>query len=290
MIKFTDPKNQIVNGLFELIEKTQERVKIVKDAYDKGIEVDGDWFAANVMYNPNGDKRGANAGSFQESMKGNADEGWAHARGFEHYFELLKEGKLKGEQLENEFDGMTNEGMEDGAVEAVSGEFYSVENYLSGVPECMLDYQPREVSKFINLVVSVACPAMFDIKMMQKRMKVVYQFVNELELTNQVRFRITLLFEVDQKKEENCFAVILKDYQETYSPSTHGFALNNYATIRCMGYGYWCLLNNHGSLGRTPEKGSKAYYKPEKDEIFVMPARQNEQEILKTLKKGYDEA
>lgn len=188
--------------------------------------------------------------TYNRSVMGNQNEGWAGAEGFDHAKEIMNTYTCTelnqlvgiGNSVSNRFE----------LVPSVSGFFNDVQTYLIGDPECMADFEQVEQNKFIELFIDMPVASTVNLSVLTDKIKQLFEVINGIEM-NGTRCKITIgvngFSRADNKNIQ--IELIVKDYEDPMNPALHGFILTHPALFRVFLIGVMSKYSNDGGVG-TP--------------------------------------
>lgn len=232
---------KVVHGLFDLLNRIQEANKLADPRY---IDMQSGSQQFNI------------SGNLKKFCDNKNSKNWAGVTGVIEYEKDLR-GFGTEAFVNSKFDKNNTDGMDCQFEASVSGEFNDVDAYVHGIPECMADFVQTEANNYLTIRITAAVSGGTSLKEVQAKADEVLKQVNTLELLG-TRCRIELVFSAaerhDYKAEVSNWTLIVKDFEESYVPAIHGYAIGQYSTIRAAGYAYWSLFNGASGLGMPEDK------------------------------------
>lgn len=192
-------------------------------------------------------------------IKGEGDLDWfGGINKLSQYKETLQSGYLPAVE-EMQTATATSEGSTVNLVQSVGGQFGDVSRYLNGEPECMFDFETAEENKYLVLNIAAVSPANMDAKKLMRLCASVFTSVNFLE-ANGTRVKIFTTVAVYDRKDKSSMQVkvLIKDFEDFFTPSHHGLILGHYSTVRGLMYSYLSIHNKTTTLGNCTDIQSES--------------------------------
>jgi hypothetical protein len=189
--------------------------------------------------------------SLDTFTNGSYDAEWFGGIGkLSEYKETLKSGYLPAVKELSQL-AATSEGNTVSLVQSVCGQFGDVSRYLNGEPECMFDFETAEENKYLVLNIAAVSPANMQASKLMKLCAAIFSTVNFLEAQG-TRVKIFLTVAVYDKvaKKDMQVKVLIKDFDDYFTPSYHGLLIGHYSTVRGLMYSYLSIHNKTKTLGK----------------------------------------
>lgn len=171
-----------------------------------------------------------------------ARKSWAGSKSLKHTLEIAKNG-YELDKIDSQIDSLkaTESQYEMESVFSVSGGDPDLGLYMSGEPECMIDFTAIEANKFVHLVIGVTEGAGTSSEQILNRATAVCSVIDRLE-NRKYRVRLSMgIVNVNFNSKEritNCTIVKIKDYKEPMSIAEVAGVLHT-GFYRRMIFRYW---------------------------------------------------
>lgn len=214
-----------------------------------------------------------NESSFYSSMVGSRDRSFYGCSGINEFENNLKNIKIS-ERITEAYTNKKTYGTDQKLMESVSGEFNSVEKYLSGQPECMAEFEDKEANSFLTVLVETSVSSNITKSEFEERAIEVIKGVSVMEGSG-IRCRLEIHFSNTKNEDQkhNNWKWVVKDFEDEYLKNMHGYILSYIDSYRVAGFTYWALFNNRIGFGLAgsirdedfPKKSPYIYVSYKKD-------------------------
>jgi hypothetical protein len=199
----------------------------------------------------NGSK--SNTYTYFESVDNKLKKSWGGVTGIDEYRELLTTAANPALNYIEPAQSKEIGALMD-LVPSVDGIFTDAAKYCAGEPECMMQFQLADVNHYKTIHVITAVPSKHKLIDLQATAKELESCITSLELIHNTRVRIILdcIDASDENKDgQDNATLLLKDFNDNYIPTYHGFALGEFSTVRCLLYIWQSMFRRTSGLGET---------------------------------------
>lgn len=150
--------------------------------------------------------------------EGSVGDNWFESDSYEHYCEMMETG-YELDMIDAGLKGIsTNDNYDIQPTFDVSGSDVDMGRYMSGEPECMIEYQIVQSYKYVNIVIGAADTSGMGTKRMLRRMIAITSIIDRLQNDN---YRVKLSVATTNIDfgggHHNITVVKIKDYDEPTS-------------------------------------------------------------------------
>lgn len=157
------------------------------------------------------------------------DEDWTGTKSLEEALKFANEGWDEGIKKIKKIQNLINkaQAVEQVEVMNVCGAYVDVPTFLSGVPDCFVDYETVEATKFIKLWIDMSAGGQVTVEQFLNYSNSVISIIDKLESDGyRVELNSFMAANLDESNTKSLTVIKIKNYSESVNINTIAFAFH----------------------------------------------------------------